>query len=265
MPAIASRNYARFTRYMSYDAPVYCKRGSPNTERRDRPSSPSSSHHHPAVGVKWTSRHTSRCEEKKDLKPFAQVLCYQIAQDRNRTCTPLLALGPQPEFEPLDLCRCHAGIAWICPHYRGFYRFVRPKQMALTLDLNGQSCPYFIPISECGIHPSSTVIVLYSIDFHSVLNDGKILLANLSTGRLTEKISGTMGSFLVTKIVNAAFRRANLPEAQRRRWHVIDSDNHGGRCTWRGSLLPDESSSGISAPITRRMGGRSKSDGWNCI
>jgi len=92
--------------------------------------------------------------------------------------------------------------------------------MALTLDLNGQSCPYFIPISECGIHPSSTVIVLYSIDFHSVLNDGKILLANLSTGRLTEKISGTMGSFLVTKIVNAAFRRANLPEAQRRRWQL---------------------------------------------
>ena len=59
-----------------------------------------------------------------------------------------------------------------------------------------------------------------AINFDSVLNDGKILLANLSTGRLTEKIAGTLGSFLVTKIVNAAFRRANLPESQRRPWYL---------------------------------------------
>lgn len=58
-----------------------------------------------------------------------------------------------------------------------------------------------------------------AIDFDHVLNDGKILLANLSTGRLTEKIAGTLGSFLVTKIVNAAFRRASLPEAERRPWY----------------------------------------------
>lgn len=59
-----------------------------------------------------------------------------------------------------------------------------------------------------------------AINFDSVLNNGKILLANLSTGRLTEKIAGTLGSFLVTKIVNAAFRRANLPESQRRPWYL---------------------------------------------
>ncbi len=59
-----------------------------------------------------------------------------------------------------------------------------------------------------------------AIDFDGVLNDGKILLANLSTGRLTEKIAGTLGSFLVTKIVNAAFRRSHLPEAERRPWYL---------------------------------------------
>lgn len=59
-----------------------------------------------------------------------------------------------------------------------------------------------------------------AIDFDSVLNDGKILLANLSTGRLTEKIAGTLGSFLVTKIVNAAFRRTHLPADKRRPWHL---------------------------------------------
>jgi hypothetical protein len=59
-----------------------------------------------------------------------------------------------------------------------------------------------------------------AVNFDRLLNDGKILLANLSTGLLTEKVAGTLGSFLVTKIVNAAFRRAALPEAQRRPWHL---------------------------------------------
>lgn len=59
-----------------------------------------------------------------------------------------------------------------------------------------------------------------AIDFDHILNDGKILLANLSTGLLTEKISGTLGSFLVTKIINAAFRRATIPEGERRPWYL---------------------------------------------
>lgn len=60
-----------------------------------------------------------------------------------------------------------------------------------------------------------------AIDFDNLLNNGKILLANLSTGLLTEKIAGMFGSFLVTKIVNAAFRRTRLPEHQRRPWYLF--------------------------------------------
>lgn len=59
-----------------------------------------------------------------------------------------------------------------------------------------------------------------AIDFDQLLNEGKILLANLSTGLLTEKVAGTLGSFLVTKIVNAAFRRAAIPESKRRPWFL---------------------------------------------
>ncbi len=59
-----------------------------------------------------------------------------------------------------------------------------------------------------------------SVNFDRLLNEGKILLANLSTGLLTEKVAGTLGSFLVTKIVNAAFRRAAMPESKRRPWHL---------------------------------------------
>jgi hypothetical protein len=54
-----------------------------------------------------------------------------------------------------------------------------------------------------------------SLDFDEVLNGRKIFLANLSTGLLSEQIAGTLGSFLVTKIINSAFRRASIPEPQR--------------------------------------------------
>jgi hypothetical protein len=59
-----------------------------------------------------------------------------------------------------------------------------------------------------------------AIDFDSLINDGKILLANLSTGLLTSKVAGTFGSFIVTKIVNAAFRRQRIPKEQRRPWYL---------------------------------------------
>jgi hypothetical protein len=57
-----------------------------------------------------------------------------------------------------------------------------------------------------------------AVNFDQLLNQGKILLANL--GLVTEKVAGTLGSFLVTKIVNAAFRRAALPVGQRRPWRL---------------------------------------------
>lgn len=59
-----------------------------------------------------------------------------------------------------------------------------------------------------------------ALNFDNLINKRKILLANLSTGLLTEKIAGTFGSFLVTKIVNAAFRRASMPETKRPPWYL---------------------------------------------
>jgi hypothetical protein len=60
-----------------------------------------------------------------------------------------------------------------------------------------------------------------AINFDWLLNDGKILLVNLSAGQLTEKVAGVLGSFLVTKIISAAFRRGKLPESERRPWYLF--------------------------------------------
>src|SRR5262249_37909825 len=42
-----------------------------------------------------------------------------------------------------------------------------------------------------------------------------------------EKVAGTLSSFLVSKIVHAAFRRAALPPGQRRPWHLFIDEFQG--------------------------------------
>ncbi len=59
-----------------------------------------------------------------------------------------------------------------------------------------------------------------AVDFDDVINNRKIFIANLSTGLLMEGVANILGSFVITKVVNAAFRRANLPVEQRLPWYL---------------------------------------------
>src|SRR5438105_6925835 len=54
-----------------------------------------------------------------------------------------------------------------------------------------------------------------SLDLRRVLDEGKVLLVNLSKGRLGDDVSALLGSFLVTAIQLAAMSRADVPEAAR--------------------------------------------------
>lgn len=53
-------------------------------------------------------------------------------------------------------------------------------------------------------------------DFRKVMDEGKILIVNLSKGKLGEINSGLLGMILVMKMMMAAMSRADLPESQRR-------------------------------------------------
>jgi hypothetical protein len=60
------------------------------------------------------------------------------------------------------------------------------------------------------------------LDLSQVMNDGRILLVNLSKGLLGEANSAFLGSVLVAKLVVAVFARAKLrPPAERRPFHII--------------------------------------------
>jgi hypothetical protein len=59
-----------------------------------------------------------------------------------------------------------------------------------------------------------------SIQIDNIMNEGKILIANLSQGRLGEDNSSLLGAMLITKVQLAAMRRVGISEEQRRDFYV---------------------------------------------
>lgn len=59
-----------------------------------------------------------------------------------------------------------------------------------------------------------------SISLDDVMNSGKILLANLSQGRLGEDNAALLGAMLITKFQLAAMHRVALPEEERRDFYL---------------------------------------------
>lgn len=60
-----------------------------------------------------------------------------------------------------------------------------------------------------------------SLNLRTIMDQGQILLVNLSKGQLGEDNSSLLGSILVGKLFTAALSRSNLPFAQRRPFHLI--------------------------------------------
>jgi len=54
-----------------------------------------------------------------------------------------------------------------------------------------------------------------TFDFDEIINGKKIFLARLSAGQLSDTAAQLFGTFVVSKIVSAAFRRESIPEKQR--------------------------------------------------
>ena len=55
-----------------------------------------------------------------------------------------------------------------------------------------------------------------TIDMRSIMDEGKILILNLSKGRIGEDNSQLLGSMMITKLQLAAMSRVDIPESQRK-------------------------------------------------
>ena len=59
-----------------------------------------------------------------------------------------------------------------------------------------------------------------SLDLRDVMDQGRVLIVNLSKGRLGEDNSTLLGALLVTSIQQAAMTRADIPESERRDFYL---------------------------------------------
>jgi CxxC-x17-CxxC domain-containing protein len=59
-----------------------------------------------------------------------------------------------------------------------------------------------------------------TIDLRKVMDEGKILIMNLSKGRIGEDNSALLGSMMITKIQLAAMSRVEIPEPERRDFYL---------------------------------------------
>lgn len=65
-----------------------------------------------------------------------------------------------------------------------------------------------------------------SFDFRQLMDEGKVLLVNLSKGKLGEDNSSLLGSVLVGKILIAAMSRSEIEQTGRRQFHLIVDEYH---------------------------------------
>ena len=99
------------------------------------------------------------------------------------------------------------------------------QQMAKTADFH-KSEMYNYFISKFGRFMTNDLMrniigqTKSAFDFRQIMDEGKILIINLSKGKLGEMNSYLLGMILVSKIQVAAFQRADTPEEQRRDFYL---------------------------------------------
>jgi len=59
-----------------------------------------------------------------------------------------------------------------------------------------------------------------TISFRQIMDEGKILLINLAKGELSEENSKFLGMFIMSKIVNAAMSRVDIPKKKRKTFYL---------------------------------------------
>ncbi|MFH1759164.1 MAG: type IV secretion system DNA-binding domain-containing protein [Patescibacteria group bacterium] len=59
-----------------------------------------------------------------------------------------------------------------------------------------------------------------TIDMRKIMDEGKILIANLSKGKVGEDNSALLGAMIITKLQLAAMSRVNVPEEERRDFYL---------------------------------------------
>src|SRR6185436_7550629 len=77
------------------------------------------------------------------------------------------------------------------------------------------------------------------VHFRRAMDEGQILVVNLSKGKLGEKSSAFLGSVIVTQLQLAAMGRANIPEPERRPFFLYVDEFHNVATSSFASILSE--------------------------
>ncbi|MBV9858884.1 MAG: type IV secretion system DNA-binding domain-containing protein [Alphaproteobacteria bacterium] len=95
--------------------------------------------------------------------------------------------------------------------------------------------------------PASTITMRRLID------EGAIVICNLSKGRIGESVSHLLGALLTTSIAQAALSRAELPPAERRTFHLYADEFHSFATDSFALILSEARKYGLTLTIAHQF------------
>ena len=88
--------------------------------------------------------------------------------------------------------------------------------------------------------------------FRRIMDEGQILIINLSKGHLGADVANVFGGLVVASIVNAAFSRQGLPEAQRRPFMLHVDEFHSFTTVAIADMLPETRKYGLGLTLVHQ-------------
>ncbi len=85
-----------------------------------------------------------------------------------------------------------------------------------------------------------------SIDFRKIMDEGKVLIVNLSKGKIGEDNCGLLGAMIVTKIQLAALSRGDMPENKRKSFYLYVDEVHNFLTLSFADILSEARKYGLS-------------------
>ncbi|MDO8570011.1 MAG: type IV secretion system DNA-binding domain-containing protein [Candidatus Daviesbacteria bacterium] len=104
-----------------------------------------------------------------------------------------------------------------------------------------------------------------SFNLRDIMDNGKILIVNLSKGKLGEENSNFLGLVLVPKILAAAMSRANIPEEQRRDFYLYVDEFQNFATDTFATILSEARKYRLNLTVANQFIGQMSDDIKNAI
>ena len=97
-----------------------------------------------------------------------------------------------------------------------------------------------------------------TLDFRAIMDEGKVLLVRLATGRLGEEVTALLGSVIAGQILNAALSREDVPEEKRKPFHLYADEYQRFATPDFATLLSEARKFGVATTIAHQFRGQFK-------